>query len=227
MGKETILIVDDEEDIQELITDNLLREGYDVLSAGTGEDALELIQTDLPSLVILDLMLPGIDGLEVCKKLKNNPGTHHIPIIMLTAKADELDIILGLELGADDYVTKPFSLVVLMARVRKILQKRIDHSHNRNTLKIHDLTIDPARCRATVHDRELSLTYSEFNILYTLARNAGKVLTRYQIIDSVRGRDHIVSDRAVDVLIAYLRKKLGQYKHYIETIRGVGYRFKG
>jgi two-component system phosphate regulon response regulator PhoB len=172
-------------------------------------------------------MLPGMDGLEVCKKVKNNPKTQHIPIIMVTAKTEATDVVLGLELGADDYVTKPFSLVVLLARIRRVLQKRVDHSFDRNTINIHDLTIDPARCQATIMGKALSLTYSEFNILYTLARRPGMVFTRYQIINSLRGYDYVVSDRAVDVQITYLRKKLGHHKDYIETVRGVGYRFRG
>jgi two-component system phosphate regulon response regulator PhoB len=227
MGKETILVVDDEEDIQELIKLKLVKEGYKVLTTDTGENALELVQEKRPTLVILDLMLPGIDGLEVCRKMKNSPKTQHIPIIMLTAKTEATDIVLGLELGADDYVTKPFSLVVLVARIRRILRKKVDHSLDRNTVKVRDLTIDPARCQAAIKGKQLSLTYSEFNILYTLARRAGMVFTRYQIINSLRGYDYVVSDRAVDVQITYLRKKLGPHKDYIETVRGVGYRFKG
>jgi two-component system phosphate regulon response regulator PhoB len=226
MSKETILVVDDEEDIRELIKIKLVQEGYKVLSAETGEHALELIKDRWPALIILDLMLPGIDGLEVCKQMKNNPKTQHIPIIMLTAKAEATDIVLGLELGADDYITKPFNLVVLVARIRRTLRKKVEHSLDKNTVKIRDLTIDPARCQVAIKGKELSLTYSEFNILYTLAKRPGMVFTRYQIINSLRGYDYVVSDRAVDVQITYLRKKLGPHKNYIETVRGVGYRIK-
>jgi two-component system phosphate regulon response regulator PhoB len=226
MPKPSILIVDDEQDIRELIRFNLEREGYDVLAADTGEQGLEIVQSKLPGLVILDLMLPGMDGLEVCRTLKATAKTEHIPIIMLTAKGEDTDIITGLELGADDYVTKPFSSKVLVARIRRVLRRRTERSLNRTTLKIDDLTIDPARCEARIKKKSLSLTFSEFNILYTLARQPGVVFTRYQIVDSIHGSDYVVSDRAVDVQIAYLRRKLGPYKQYIQTVRGVGYRFR-
>jgi two-component system phosphate regulon response regulator PhoB len=226
MAKGTILVVDDEEDIQELLTLNLVREGYDVVTADTGEQALELAQAKLPALTVLDLMLPGLGGLDVCKILKNNSKTRHIPVIMLTAKSEESDIVAGLELGADDYITKPFSSKVLVARVRRILRKKEDQETNGEVIKIHDMVIDPARREVTLKGKPISLTLSEFNILATLARRPGLVFTRYQIVDSLHGGDYVVSDRAVDVQITYLRKKLGDCKHYIETVRGVGYRFK-
>jgi len=224
--KGTILVVDDEPDIQELVRFNLEREGYDIILADTGEDALELAKSKQPQLIVLDLMLPGLDGLDVCKILRHDVKTQNIPIVMLSAKSQESDIVSGLELGADDYVTKPFSSKVLVARIRRLLNRRIEQSLDRKVVRIHDLAIDPARCEAYVKDKRLSLTLSEFNILYTLARHPGIVFTRYQIVDSLHGSDYIVSDRAVDVQIAYLRKKLGSFKDYIETIRGVGYRFK-
>jgi two-component system alkaline phosphatase synthesis response regulator PhoP len=220
------LIVDDEEDILELIELNLTREGYDVLTATTGEQALQLAQTHHPELAILDLMLPGIDGLEVCKILKRDPRTEQMHVIILTAKSADSDIVTGLELGADDYMTKPFSSKVLVARVRRVLRKEVEHDLGRSVLKIHDLTIDPARCEVLVESRPVTLTFSEFNILYTLARRPGFVFTRYQIMEAVHGGDHIVTERAVDVQITYLRRKLGAGKDYIETIRGVGYRLK-
>jgi two-component system phosphate regulon response regulator PhoB len=226
MTKGTILVVDDEEDIQELVKLNLAREGYDVITAGSGERALEIAQSKQPALTILDLMLPGMDGLEVCKILKGSNKTEHIPVIMLTAKSEDSDVVAGLELGADDYVTKPFSSKVLVARVRRVLRKRVEHSLDRNTIKVHELSIDPARCEVILKGNPLSLTFSEFNILYTLAKRPGVVFTRYQIVDALHGSDYIVSERAVDVQIAYLRKKLGDCKDYIETVRGVGYRFK-
>jgi len=226
MAKGTILVVDDEEDIQELLTLNLVREGYDVVTADTGEQALELAKAKLPALTVLDLMLPGLGGLDVCKILKNNSKTRHIPVIMLTAKSEESDIVAGLELGADDYITKPFSSKVLVARVRRILRKKEDQDTNGEVIKIHEMVIDPARREVTLKGQPISLTLSEFNILATLARRPGLVFTRYQIVDSLHGGDYVVSDRAVDVQITYLRKKLGDCKHYIETVRGVGYRFK-
>jgi two-component system alkaline phosphatase synthesis response regulator PhoP len=222
----TQFIVDDEEDIQELLKFNLTKEGYEVLLAGNGEKALESARNKNPQLIVLDLMLPGIDGLSVCKKLKNEPKTASIPIIMLTAKGEESDIVTGLEIGADDYVTKPFSPKVLIARIRKLLRKTILHAKEKAAIKIHELSIDTARYEVLVKNKKVELTYTEFNILLALVRRPGFVLTRYQIVDAVRGSDYPVTDRAVDVQIVSLRKKLGICGKYIETIRGVGYRFK-
>jgi len=222
----TILVVDDEEDIVELVTLNLVREGYDVLSAATGEQAIELARARQPDLAILDLMLPGIDGLEVCRILKNDPRTEQMPVVILTAKTEDSDIVAGLELGADDYVTRPFNSRVLIARVRRVLRKTVAQNLDRGVVKIHDITIDPARCEVLFRGNPITLTFSEFNILYTLAKRPGVVLTRYQIVDALHGSDHIVTERAVDVQIAYIRKKLGPRRDCIETIRGVGYRFK-
>ena len=226
MATGTILVVDDEEDIQELLALNLAREGYEVITSETGEGAIRLAQDKQPSLVILDLMLPGIGGLDVCKILKNNDKTRRIPVVMLTAKSEESDIVAGLELGADDYITKPFSSKVLIARIRRALQKRADEDISGEIIDIHDLTIDPSRHEVRLKGELLSLTRSEFDILTTLARKPGRVFTRYEIVDSLHGGQYVVSDRAVDVQITYLRKKLGDCKHYIETVRGVGYRFK-
>ena len=226
MAKETILIVDDEEDVLELVRYNLAKEGYAVIAAETGERALTQAHAKGPDLVILDLMLPGIDGLEVCKQLKAEPKTRHIPIIMLTAKGEESDIVTGLELGADDYVTKPFSPKVLIARVRRTLRRRVDRSTEKAPLKIGLLEIDPARRRVLVGSESVDLTFTEFNILCALARRPGMVFTRYQIVDMVHGDDYLVTDRAVDVQMVGIRKKLGRCGAYIETVRGVGYRFK-
>jgi two-component system alkaline phosphatase synthesis response regulator PhoP len=226
MGKATILVVDDEEDIHELVKLNLAREGYDVLTCGTGEEALEIAGHKQLALMILDLMLPGIDGLEVCKRLKSNPKTESIPVVMLTAKGEEADIITGLELGAVDYVTKPFSPKVLIARVRRILRRMVERAEETDTIKIHELTIDPGRREVLIKNKPVELTFTEFNILHTLARRAGIVFTRYQIVDALHGNDYLVTDRAVDVQIVSLRKKLDLCGKYIETVRGVGYRFK-
>lgn len=226
MAKGTILVVDDEEDIQELVQFNLAREGYEILKAGTAEQALTLARSRRPALVILDLMLPGMDGLDVCKMLKADAKTRHIPIIFLTAKSDESDVVTGLEIGAEDYITKPFSAKVLAARVRRALRGPAPESLERSTIHMYDLTIDPSRCEALLHDRPLSLTLSEFNILYALARRPGVVFSRHQIMDALHGEDYVVSDRAIDVQITYLRKKLGPCRGYIETVRGVGYRFR-
>ncbi len=225
MAKRTILVVDDEEDIRELVQLNLGREGYKVLPCETGEQALDLAFSKLPDLIILDLMLPGIDGLEVCKRLKGDSRTQQTPVVMLTAKGEEADVVAGLELGADDYVTKPFSGKVLVARVRRLLRRKQDGAGERAVVKIHELTIDPDRYEVLVSDKAVTLTLTEFNILYTLAARPGRVFTRYQIVDAIHGSDYLVTDRAVDVQIVSLRKKLGPCAKYVETVRGVGYRF--
>lgn len=225
MAKPTILVVDDEEDIRELVELNLRREGYHVLTCETGEQALHRAASKAPDVIVLDLMLPGIDGLEVCRRLKADPKTQQIVVVMLTAKGEEADIVTGLELGADDYVTKPFSGKVLVARVRRLLRKQREEGDEQAVVRIHDLIIDPSRHEVLVEDRAVSLTLTEFNILHTLARRPGRVFTRYQIVDSIHDSDYLVTDRAVDVQIVSLRRKLGSSAKYIETVRGVGYRF--
>lgn len=226
MAKEHILIVDDEEDVLELVRFNLSKEGYITETAGSGEEALTKVRGKVPDLILLDLMLPGVDGLQVCKQIKSDSKTDHVPIIMITAKGEETDIVTGLELGADDYVTKPFSPKVLVARVRRILQRSVSRDLENAPLKIHELVIDPARRKVLIKNKAVELTFTEFNILYTLAKRPGMVFTRYQIVDFLHGQDYLVTDRAVDVQIVGLRKKLGAYSKYIETVRGVGYRFK-
>lgn len=226
MAKENILIVDDEEDVLELVRYNLAREGYNTHTAATGEEAVKRTREIMPDLVILDLMLPGMDGFEVCRRLKGDPKTQAIPIIMVTAKGEESDVVVGLELGADDYVTKPFSPRVLLARVRRTLQRNVARDMEKAPLKIHELTVDPSRRQVLIKNKPVDLTFTEFNILYTLARRPGMVFTRYQIVDALHGDDYLVTDRAVDVQIVGLRKKLGTCSGYIETVRGVGYRFK-
>jgi len=226
MAKERILVVDDEEDILELVTYNLNREGYHIKGATTGERALKKIQTESFDLIVLDLMLPGIDGLEVAKSLKSNPKTRNIPIIMLTAKGEEADIVTGLELGADDYITKPFSPRVLIARVRAIIRRVSETPQDeKSVLRIHELEIDPGRRIVLAGGKPIELTFTEFQVLLILARRPGWVFTRGQIVDAVRGSDYPVTDRSVDVQIVGLRKKLAPFGKYIETVRGVGYRF--
>jgi two-component system, OmpR family, alkaline phosphatase synthesis response regulator PhoP len=227
MSKQTVLVVDDEEDILELVNYNLSREGYQVYLAGTGEDGLKCARAKLPDLVVLDLMLPGVDGLEVCRELKGDPKTGHIPIVMLTAKGEEADVVTGLELGADDYIAKPFSPRVLLARIKTVLRRKpAEAAADGSTLRIDDLVINPGRHEVLVKGKKVDLTFTEFRILYALARRPGWVFTRYQIVDAVRGEDYPVTDRSVDVQIVALRRKLGAYGKYIETVRGVGYRFK-
>ena len=227
MAKEKILAVDDEEDILELLRFNLSREGYQVSCASSGEEALRLVQSEIPDLIVLDLMLPGIDGLEVTRRLKNDPITKHIPIVMLTAKGEEADIVAGLELGADNYVTKPFSPRILVARVRAVLRRKVQEApEETSVIRIHDLVIDPRRHEVLVNGEPVQLTFTEFGILNYMARRPGWVFTRYQIVDAVRGEDYPVTDRSVDVQVVGLRKKLGPAGKYVETVRGVGYRFK-
>jgi two-component system alkaline phosphatase synthesis response regulator PhoP len=227
MAKEKILIVDDEEDILELLRFNLARERYRIISAATGEEALRLANSEIPDLIILDLMLPGMDGLAVAKRLKDKDKTQDIPIIMLTAKGEEADIVTGLELGADDYVTKPFSPRVLVARIRSVLRRQSNEpTKDDSVYRMHDLVIHPGRREVWVKDQPIQLTFTEFGILNFLIRKPGWVFTRQQIVDAVRGDDYYVTDRSVDVQVVGLRKKLGPAGKYIETVRGVGYRFK-
>jgi two-component system, OmpR family, alkaline phosphatase synthesis response regulator PhoP len=226
MAREKILIVDDEEDVLELLRYNLDKNGYKVESADSGEEAVSKTRGLLPDLVVLDLMLPGIDGLEVCRILKGDAKTRHIPVVMLTAKGEESDIVTGLELGADDYVTKPFSPRVLIARIKKLLSRARQPASGEGVIKIHDLVINPERHEVMVKNKPVDLTNTEFNILCTLARRPGMVFSRYQIVDAIHGSDYLVTERAVDVQIVSLRRKLGQAGRDIETVRGVGYRFR-
>lgn len=227
MSKETILVVDDEEDILELVRFHLSREGYDVLCAETGEEAWRKIRENHIDLLVIDLMLPGIDGLELTRRLKRDQQTRSIPVVMLTAKGEEVDIVTGLELGADDYVTKPFSPRVLVARLRAVIRRRTAPSAAEDeVLEIHGLTIDRGRRSLSVGAMTVELTFTEFQVLAFLAGRPGWVFTRSQIVDAVRGGDYPVTDRSVDVQIVGLRKKLGENGHLIETVRGVGYRFK-
>ncbi|MCG8619308.1 MAG: response regulator transcription factor [Desulfobacterales bacterium] len=228
MSKETILIVDDEEDILELIKFNLKSEGYNILQAMTGEEAIKIAKQSGPDLMVLDLMLPGIDGLEVTKYLKNNDATADIPIVMLTAKGEESDIVTGLELGANDYMSKPFSPRELTARIRAILRRRQKNTAE-TPVRVRqegDMVIDRAKHRVTIEGKVVELTLSEFELLSFLAEKKGWVFTRGQIVDAIHGENYAVTERSIDVIIVGLRKKLGNYASCIETVRGVGYRFK-
>jgi two-component system phosphate regulon response regulator PhoB len=227
MLKKKILVVDDEEDILELVRYNLAKEGYQVACVTSGEQALKEMKERVPDLILLDLMLPGLDGLDVCRRLKNDPATNAIPVIMLTAKGEDADIVTGLELGAEDYVIKPFSPRVLLARVKACLRrKQQGEPEETAVLRIGDFTINPSRHEVLVGGRSVALTATEFRILHFLARRSGWVFSRDQIIRAVKGEDYPVTDRSVDVQIAGLRKKLGNAGNSIETVRGVGYRLK-
>ena len=226
MPNETILAVDDEVHILELISFNLKAAGYHVVTALTGEEALKRCEVERPSLVLLDIMLPGIDGLEVCRRLKGDRMTSNIPIIMLTARGDEVDKILGLELGADDYITKPFSVRELGARVKSLLRRVAPQQESEpQTLRSGDIMIDITNYEAFKGGEKLSLTLKEFELLKVLVLSRGKVLTRDFLLDRIWGYEFYGETRTVDVHIRHIRQKLGDDAHYIETIRGVGYKF--
>ena len=225
MPSDTILAVDDEVHILELISFNLKAAGYHVVTALTGEEALKRCEVEKPSLVLLDIMLPGIDGLEVCRRLKGDRTTSNIPIIMLTARGDEVDKILGLELGADDYITKPFSVRELAARVKPLLRRVAPQQESEpQTLRAGDIMIDITNYEAFKGGEKLSLTLKEFELLKVLVLSRGKVLTRDFLLDRIWGYEYYGETRTVDVHIRHLRQKLGE-EPYIETVRGVGYRF--
>jgi two-component system, OmpR family, alkaline phosphatase synthesis response regulator PhoP len=227
MARERILVVDDEEDLSELIRYNLTKEGYRVTCVDTGEAALAEARSTLPDLIVLDLLLPSVDGLEVCRLLKAEGKTQHVPVIMLTAKSEEADVVLGLELGADDYIAKPFSPRVLLARIKAILRRKAkDPSDEQSAIRVRELVIHPGRHEVLIEGQATELTFTEFRLLHFLARKPGWAFTRGQIVDAVKGEDYPVTERSVDVQVAGLRKKLGQLGAYIETVRGVGYRFK-
>lgn len=226
--RKRILIVDDEADIIELVEYNLRREQYDTRAARDGLAALRSVREEPPDLVLLDLMLPGIHGLEVCRQLKADKDTAHIPVIMLTAKGEETDVVTGLEMGADDYVAKPFSMRLLLARIRAVLRRATSaHEASPRTIRLHGLVIDDERHEVALHGETLQLTLTEYKILRFLARHPGRVFTRTQILDNIQDEQVLVVDRAIDVHVAALRRKMGGSAELIETIRGVGYRFKG
>jgi two-component system, OmpR family, alkaline phosphatase synthesis response regulator PhoP len=232
MVRQSVLVVEDEEDIRELVSYNLLKEGYQVAGVASGEDALTAVESKMPDLILLDIMLPGLDGLRVCRKLKEDPGFKSIPIIMLTAKGEEPDIVAGLNMGADDYVTKPFSPKVLLARVQAVLRRAeaekdvSEEEQESEVVEIRDLMIHPGRHEVFVCRKPVELTATEFKLLHFLSQRPGWVFTRQQILDGVHGDNYAITDRAVDVQIVGLRRKLGSAGSYIETVRGVGYRFK-
>lgn len=224
MARETILIVEDERDIAEMIEYNLQKEGYETVCVSSGEDAVSAAKKKSPDLVILDIMLPGIDGFETCKKLKNTEITSNIPIIMLTAKSREADKVAGLEIGADDYMTKPFSPRELTARIKAVL-RRGEPVLLQKKIEKGILSIDSVKHKVLVKGKETVLTHTEFKLLEFMAKRPGIVLSRDKLLDGVFGYDSAVYDRTIDTHIKSLRKKLGKARDYIETVRGTGYRF--
>lgn len=230
MVREKILVIEDEEDILAVIQYNLAKEGYQVSFSTSGEEGLRLAFQEHPDLIVLDLMLPGMNGLEVCRRLQQDAQGAKIPVIMLTAKSEDEDVVTGLEAGATDYVTKPFSFKVLLARVKAALRRSSEAQGaavQEETIEVSELVIHPGRNEVFAAGTAVELTFTEFRILRLLATRPGWVYSRSQIMDAVRGEDYAVTERAVDVQIAGLRKKLGPCGGYIETVRGVGYRFKG
>lgn len=225
MAKERILVVDDEEDLLKLVEYNLRNNGYQVECASSGEAALDRVRSAPPDLVVLDLMLPGIDGLDVCRIIKSDERTSQVPVIMLTARGEEADVVAGLELGAEDYVTKPFSPRVLLARIKAVL-RRGRESEETTVFSRHDITLNISTHELRVNGIPVELTATEFDILTLLIRHPGWVFTRNHIINHVKGDDYPVTDRSIDVQIVGIRRKLGEAGAYIETVRGVGYRFK-
>lgn len=229
MAKATILVIEDDPDILELVSYNLGKEGYTVVGAMNGEQGLALLTTTNPDLIVLDIMLPGMDGLDVLRNLKRGGKTADVPVIMTTAKSEDTDIVSGLELGADDYVTKPFSPRVLVARIRAVLRRSAEKPPERNAqaepIAIGGIELDAARHKVRCGGALVDLSATEFAILEFLMRSPGWVFSRNQIIDTVKGKDYPVTERSVDVQILGLRKKLGVYGDRVQTVRGVGYRF--
>jgi DNA-binding response OmpR family regulator len=223
--KTVILVVDDEPEAVELVEFNLKQAGFGVTTAADGAEALKKAKAALPALVVLDLMLPEIDGLEVCKLLRRDPATAGIPIIMLTAKATEIDRVLGLELGADDYITKPFSPRELVLRIRKILQRREAKDEKQETMRFGDLKIDVPKHLATWRGKSFDLTATEFKLLTVLAQRAGRVQSRDALLRDVWEYDSLIDTRTVDTHMRRLREKLGPAAKHLDTVRGVGYRF--
>jgi len=226
MQKLKILLIEDEEDIAALIKLQAELSGYRLIVEVDGLNGFRAVERELPDLVVLDIMLPGQSGLDVCRKIKTNPDLKNIPVIMISAKSEELDVVLGLELGADDYVCKPFSPKILFSRVRAVLRRGKEPEKTPQLLTFGSFTMEVERYLLRKKDRPITLTLSEFGILRRLVQSRGKVLTRNQLLDDIQSSDAFVVDRNIDVHIASLRKKLGPSFHWIETVRGVGYRFK-
>jgi two-component system phosphate regulon response regulator PhoB len=226
MAKPRILVIEDERGLTEVLSYNLQREGYDVVVAHDGQEGLRKAQMQLPDLVLLDLMLPTMDGLEVCRELRAGERTRTVPILMLTAKAEETDQVVGFTMGADDYVTKPFAVKVLMQRIKALLRRTDSNAEPGEVIEHLGVRIDRVRHLALVNGQKLDLTPTEFRLLECLLRQPGRAFTRPQLMDAAIGEAAVVLERTIDVHIKTLRKKLGPATEYIETVRGVGYRFR-
>ena len=225
MKKKKIIVVEDEPDLVDVVTYNLQREGYLVLAAQRGDEGLNLIRSQRPDLVLLDLMLPGMDGLSICRQMKSDGSLSEIPIIIASAKGEESDVVIGLEMGADDYLAKPFSPRELLARIKAVLRRGAPRDVIRDRLVIRDLVIDSGKHEVRIEDEIISLTSTEFKLLHHLAASRGRAFSREQLLNKVVGMGVVVVDRNIDVHIRAVRKKLGNHSNMIQTIRGVGYRF--
>jgi two-component system phosphate regulon response regulator PhoB len=226
MSKQTILIIEDERALVEVLTYNLRKEGFEVQSATDGQDGLRRAQTTLPDLIVLDLMLPVIEGLEVCRVLKSGARTRDIPLLMLTARSEEVDEIVGFQMGADDYVTKPFKIKPLIQRIKALLRRKKTPATEGDVVAAGGIEIDRAQHRATMAGEELSLTPTEFRLLWALVRQPGRAFSRHELMEAAMGDDALVLERTIDVHVKSLRQKLGPRAEQIETVRGVGYRFR-
>ncbi|MCB0348280.1 MAG: response regulator transcription factor [Bdellovibrionales bacterium] len=225
--RKIVYVIEDEEDIAELLRFNLTLKGYELKTFPSGEVGLKAFLENPPDLLLLDLMLPGMSGLDICKEIRAHKNTSSLPIIMLTAKGEEQDIVRGLEIGADDYIPKPFSPKILNARVSALFRRDRQHVPDKvSTIKLRELEIHPGRYEVLVNGAKVDLTHSEFQILHFLVMRPGWVFTRGQIVDAIRGENYAVTDRSIDFQMVGLRKKLGAAGDYIETVRGVGYKFK-
>ena len=225
MPKQCVLIVEDEQSLSDVLAYNLRKTGFDILQAADGQTAINRAQLHLPDLIVLDLMLPVLDGLEVCRQLRGDPRTRVIPILMLTAKSEEVDEVVGFQLGADDYVVKPFKLNALVQRIKALLRRTQSDESGNDVINIRGLEMDRWRHRATVDTRELQLTPTEFRLLWAIARQPGCAFTRHELMDAGLGEDAVAQDRTIDVHVKSIRQKLGGRAELIETVRGVGYRF--
>jgi two-component system, OmpR family, alkaline phosphatase synthesis response regulator PhoP len=226
MQKTKILLIEDEEDISELLKLQAEIAGYKLVAVADGLNGYAAVEKELPDIIVLDIMLPGQSGLDVCRKVRANPNTNHIPIIIMSAKSEETDVVLGLELGADDYVTKPFSPRILFSRIKAVTRRKTEADKPMQMINFGEFTIEVEKYLVKKKDKPVQLTLSEFGILRRLAFNRGKVLTRNQLLDDLQSDDAFVVDRNIDVHIAALRKKLGPHFEFIDTVRGVGYRFR-
>ncbi len=226
MSKQTILIIEDERSIIDILSYNLQKEGFEVVTATDGQEGLQKAQVLLPNLIILDLMLPVMDGLQVCQQLRADPRTRHIKVVMLTARSEEVDEIVGFNMGADDYVSKPFKMKPLIHRIKARLQPPVREAASKDIISLRNLEIDRQQHSVRIDGNELALTLTEFKLLWTLARQPGRTFSRHELMDNSRGEDANALERTIDVHIRALRSKMGEHAAIIETVRGIGYRLK-